>query len=304
MQQPLSLNALLDGMAATLRHILPASIDLHVEPGPAPELWTLGDPVQLQTVILNLVSNARDAMPDGGRLEIALGGSGQPGEAEATAWIRVTDTGHGIPPELRARLFDPFVTTKGPEKGTGLGLAMVRRILDEHGGRIAVQSAPGHGSSFAVHLPLVASPSPPAAGALPGPPGPAPGSGQRVLLAEDDAYVREIIATTLNAAGYEVEGLASGSALMERARRGLADVALLIIDLDLPGRNGLDCLREIRASGDDTPAIMVTGDVDADLEDCVDGAAMLLRKPFLMSELVRLVAALMAKRPAAGVDRP
>jgi signal transduction histidine kinase len=300
--QPVSLGSWLEGMAATLRRLLPASIDLRVEIPGASEIWVLADPVQLQTLILNLATNARDAMPDGGRLEIALSGRSRPGDVEPKACIRVTDTGHGMSAEARDRLFDPFFTTKGPGKGTGLGLPMVRRILAEHGGEIVLQSAPGEGTTFSVHLPRIT----PAPGADPIAPAQRlqAGSGERVLLAEDNAYVREIIATTLNAAGYEVEALESGSALMERCHAGLANVALLIIDLDLPGRNGLDCLREIRARGGRTPAIMITGDLDAELEDRLDGSALLLRKPFLMSELLRLVSSLVAERPAAGVARP
>lgn len=301
-KQPVLLGPWLDQLSGTLRHILPAAIDLQLEVPVDSEMWVLADPVQLQTLMLNLVVNARDAMPEGGRLEIALHGEGAPGTPDAAACIRVTDTGQGIAPEIQDRLFEPFFTTKAPGVGTGLGLAMVHRILAEHDGRVEVQSLPGAGSTFSVHLPRVGPALP--SGSSSAAAHPTAGSGQLILLAEDDVYVREIITTTLSSANYDVEAMDSGSALLERCRSGLGGAALMIIDSDLPGRNGLDCLREMRARGDRTPAIMVTGNVEPDLEDRLDGTALLLRKPFPMAELVRLVARLLADRQTAEPIQP
>ena len=297
LKQPVLLGPWLDQLSGTLRHILPAAIDLRLDV-PVEEIWVLADAMQLQTLMLNLVVNARDAMPEGGRLEIALHGEGAPGTPDAWACIRVADTGQGIAPEVQSRLFEPFFTTKAPGVGTGLGLPMVRRILVEHGGRVEVESLPGVGSTFTIHLPRVGPVSP--SGSSSGAAHPAAGSGQLILVAEDDVYVREIMTTTLSSANYDVEAVDSGSALLERSRSGLREVALMIIDIDLPGRSGLDCLWEMRAGGDRTPAIMVTGNMEPDLEDRLDGTALLLRKPFPMSELVRLVARLLADRQTAG----
>ena len=301
-KQPVLLGLWLDQLSGTLRHILPAAIDLRLVVPVDPEIWVLGDAVQLQTLMLNLVVNARDAMPEGGRLEIALHGEGAPGTPGAAACIRVTDTGQGIAPEIQGRLFEPFFTTKAPGVGTGLGLAMVHRILVEHDGRVEVQSLPGAGSTFSVHLPRVGPALP--SGSSSALAHPTAGSGQLILLAEDDVYVREIMTATLSSANYDVEAMDSGSALLERCRSGLGGAALMIIDSDLPGRSGLDCLREMRARGDRTPAIMVTGNVEPDLEDRLDGTALLLRKPFPMAELVRLVARLLADRQTAGSTPP
>lgn len=301
-KEPVLLGPWLDQLSGTLRHILPAAIDLRLEVPVDPELWVLADPVQLQTLMLNLVVNARDAMPEGGRLEIALHGEGDPGTPDAAACIRVTDTGQGIAPEVQGRLFEPFFTTKAPGVGTGLGLPMVRRILVEHGGRVEVESLPGVGSTFTIHLPRVGPVSP--SGSSSGAAHPAAGSGQLILLAEDDVYVREIMTTTLSSANYDVEAVDSGSALLEHCRSGPGKAALMIIDIDLPGRSGLDCLREMRARGDRTPTIMVTGNMEPDLEDRLDGTALLLRKPFPMAELVRLVARILAGRQPAGSVQP
>jgi len=149
---PMDLGGELKEMEATLRLILPRSVDLHIEVPSGESLIVESSRMKLEQMLVNLVANARDAMPEGGRLAIQAG----PGGGEGTyAMIEVVDTGMGIPPEILERIFDPFFTTKPPGKGTGLGLSSLKAMVEEGGGRLSVESQPGQGSQFRILLPRV-----------------------------------------------------------------------------------------------------------------------------------------------------
>ena len=146
------------GMAGLLRPLLGPGISMDLEvPSVCPRIRI--DPTQLEQVVLNLVINARDAMPSGGRIRVAL-----PERTAASAGsleLTVSDTGEGMPPEVQARIFEPFFTTKASGKGTGLGLATVHGIVHQAGGTITVDSAIGVGTTFRVHFPLTPAPASP-----------------------------------------------------------------------------------------------------------------------------------------------
>ena len=211
----------------------------------------------------------------------------------AAGWVRieVSDTGVGMPPEVQARIFEPFFTTKPDEYGTGLGLAMVHSIVSQHGGRVEVRSVLGQGSTFTVLLPpaildstrdeVISSRNWKS------------GAGEMILLAEDHRYVREIMAATLRHVGYEVVQVEDGLALLDRYQAHRDRLRLLIADLDLPGCSGLDGLRQLRARGARLPAILITGTDSRDLSDQLDMETLLLRKPFQMATLARLVYSLL-----------
>ena len=271
-----------------LRHVLPTSIELVADVAAAEALWVSADSTQLQQVIMNLAVNARDAMPDGGTLRVAASyGAAAIGSATAEVRLVVSDTGTGMAPEVREHIFEPFFTTKPRGQGTGLGLSIIHGIVKDHGGSIDVESEPGRGTTFTVTLPgleaeAVAEMADPATAAP-------RGHGELVLLAEDDEHVRRIIASTLEALDYEVLQISDGEALLAAFERHRARVRLIVTDIEMPKRGGLTCLRDIRASGAATPAVLITASVDVDIEDQLDEDTVLLRKPFQLTALATLV---------------
>jgi len=303
-RQPVELRELVATTVEVFKRVLPATIVLETDITDAPAFWVNGDKMQLQRVLMNLMLNARDAMPEGGTLRFSLslsptGADRVPASADIPgSWIclRVSDTGTGMTPEIQARIFEPFFTTKPRGQGTGLGLPMVHGIVVQHGGRLEVQSAVGLGSTFTVVLPAITPPNSawrdPASW-----PNLAHGKGETILLAEDHRYVREIMATILQSQGYQVVQADTGTALLESYRACQARLRLLIVDLDLPQRNGLDCVRQMRAEGERLPVIFTTGmEPPADLTGQLDDRTVLLRKPFQMATLARLVASLIAEQ--------
>ncbi|MFO7663868.1 MAG: ATP-binding protein [Chloroflexota bacterium] len=294
-RQPVELRELIESSADLFRRILPASIALEIDAASVRNFRVNVDVTQLQQVLLNLMINARDAMPEGGILRIALSPApvdrdDGPGTAD---WVRVevSDTGVGMSPEVQSRIFEPFFTTKPDEYGTGLGLVMVHNIVSQHGGRLEVRSTIGQGSTFTVLLPP--APSDSAQNDALSAPNWKRGNGEMILLAEDHRYVREIMTATLHHLGYEVFQAEDGLALLSGYQVYRDRLRLLIVDLDLPGCSGLDGLRQLRARGVRLPAILMTGTDSPDLSDQIDMETLLLLKPFQMAALARLVSSLL-----------
>ena len=297
-RRTIELCGLVDRAARLLHRLLPASIELDVDTRCVPTPYVHADATQLQQVVLNLAINARDAMPSGGRLRLAVmctgasqTGGAADGSGAPTVCLEIGDNGTGMPPEVQARIFEPFFTTKPRGQGTGLGLAIVQSIVLEHGGQIDVRSRVGTGTTVSITLPCVVAghADGPSAATLP----PQRGNGEIVLLAEDNRPAREIMASKLDSLGYRVVQTADGGELRDAQRRHGDSVRLLILDVDLPRHSGLDCLRELRAGGVQTPIIVITGSVQTDFEDDLDGETVLLRKPFQMAELGELVSRLL-----------
>jgi CheY-like chemotaxis protein len=201
----------------------------------------------------------------------------------------------GVAPEVQERIFEPFFTTKPRGQGTGLGLPVIHGVVQDHGGRIEVQSKLGRGTTFTVVLPELeeSAVADTAASSAVAP----EGCGELILLAEDNRHVRSIMSTSLESFGYEVLEAGNGASLMECFERHGARIRLLVIDVDLPQGGGFDCLREIRAGGVRTPAIVISGEVDADFEDELDADTLLLSKPFQVSELGALVGNVLKAQP-------
>lgn len=221
--------ALVDRMGRTLRRVLPESVALECRTSGNGQV--LMDPSDLQRVILNLVVNARDAMPEGGRIVVSVNESeGEAGRSEVC--IEVLDTGTGMPEEVQRRLFEPFFTTKPPGHGTGLGLKMVRQMIEESGGSVSVRSSVGKGSCFTLRLPrqegVEAGPAAPAQKAAP------QGAGGRVLLAVQWSHMRDLARSILERGGFTVSCLQEGcDPLRTIAEDPAAD--LLILDTDYRG---------------------------------------------------------------------
>ncbi len=215
-------------------------------------LIVLADSIQIEQILMNLATNARDAMPDGGALlletdSIELGEDfirahsyGKPG---SYALISVTDTGCGMEPVVKSRIFEPFFTTKEVGKGTGLGLAMVYGIVKQHNGYIHVYSEPGQGSTFKIYLPLVDSAVVNAAG--PREEEVKRGS-ETVLLAEDDSTVRELTRSVLEDFGYTVIEAVDGEDAVNKFHESRKPVDLLVLDIVMPKKKGKEAYEEIR----------------------------------------------------------
>jgi two-component system cell cycle sensor histidine kinase/response regulator CckA len=206
------------------------------------------DPGHAEQIVLNLVINARDAMPSGGKLLIETANESVDavrgdvcGELAPGDYVRlsVSDTGHGMSDEVRARVFEPFFTTKGVGEGTGLGLATVYGIVNEAGGGVAVRSEEGAGSTFDVYLPRSEEPTDGEEGA-PGPSSSGRPRGGVVLVAEDERAVRELVARILTRAGFEVLPAADGAEALEVYGRSGGNVDLLLTDVIMPGLSGRD----------------------------------------------------------------
>ena len=263
----LDLGAVVAEMEGMLRQLLGAGIEI-VTRRTAACARVKADLGQLQQVILNLVINARDAMPRGGTItveidETELGESYAVGRGWAFTpgrYVRLTarDTGCGMDAATRARAFDPFFTTKATGKGTGLGLATVYGIVKQSGGHIDIESEPGQGATFRIHLPRVDE-----AVAVAGPAVGVPGCGtETVLVVEDEELVRGVIAETLTTAGYTVlEAGSSGEAVVLSTKHN-GRIDLLVTDLVMPGRSGHELVARMAELRPDMAVLCVSGYAD------------------------------------------
>jgi two-component system cell cycle sensor histidine kinase/response regulator CckA len=273
----------------------------------APQALVEGDPASLQSALLNLAVNARDAMPQGGTLTFATRvrdlAAGEVPELAAGAWLElsVTDTGCGMDAQVRARIFEPFFTTKGPGKGTGMGLPAVFGTVMSHGGRLLVESAPGQGSTFRILLPplgevpLAEETTPSGSPVLPH---------LRILVAEDEPVVSDLLTDLLRGDGHEVVTTLDGSQALDAFRQRDRRFDLVILDLCMPGLDGRRCLRELRALDPGVRVLVASGHTaDAIAQELLaEGASGFLPKPFRRDLLRQALATALATapRPASG----
>ena len=260
-----NLNDLVRGMDSMVRRMI--GEDIVLETTCASDLWTARvDPAQFEQVILNLTVNARDAMPDGGRLTIAtgnrvLGGPDSTAHPEITpgsyVMVTVSDTGAGMDPATQARIFEPFFTTKERGKGTGLGLAVAYGIIAQASGHILVSSEVDRGTTFTVLLPR-------AAGISEAPDreiemSPAPRGDETVLVVEDEALVRKLAARVLTNQGYRVLEAADGPGALELAESHRGPIHLLVTDVVMPGMTGKEVAATLQASHRGLRVIFMSG---------------------------------------------
>ena len=286
---------LVDGVARIVRDSLPKNIEIVTRVAPAAPA-VVGDATQFEQVLLNLCVNARDAMPDGGRLTIAadtiaLPAQGEPllGDMAAGSYVvlQVEDTGEGIPPEAIERIFDPFFTTKAPGKGTGLGLSTSLTIVRKHGGQIRVYSEPGRGTRFRVYLPAHGTAAPAAAPVVE-PPLPR-GHGETVLVVDDEPEIRALTSHLLQAAGYDVLTAVDGADALARYQQHRAGIAVVVTDMMMPVLGGDALLRALRQID---PAVRVIAVSGISANEAVARAAgpetiMFLAKPFTAAALLQ-----------------
>jgi two-component system cell cycle sensor histidine kinase/response regulator CckA len=297
----LDLNAVLANVDKMLRRII--GEDIALQTIPAPGLWlTRADPVQVEQVILNLAVNARDAMPEGGKLTIetanvtldeayAAGHLGaQPGEY---ALLAISDTGIGMNEEVKSHLFEPFFTTKELGRGTGLGLATVYGIVKQSGGDVQVYSEAGVGTTFKVYLPRVGPAAPPPA---PPPARPEmPAGRETVLLVEDDEGARELARRVLGGLGYTLLEAKDGQEALRLAADYPDTIHLLLTDVVMPGMGGTVLAEQLARSRPDLKTLYMSGYTDNAIahHGVLDPGIAFLQKPFGPMELARKVRAVL-----------
>jgi two-component system, cell cycle sensor histidine kinase and response regulator CckA len=268
-----NLNVLVQEMDRMLRRVLGEEIEFSVRL--APELKTVrADPGQIEQVILNMVVNARDAMPAGGQLLIETRNSGPPSKDSVT--ISISDTGIGMDSQVLSRVFEPFFTTK--EHGTGLGLATSYGIIKENGGDLRAESTPGKGTCFHIELPAAART--PEDLELPDEKG-APRGTETILLVEDEDPVRRVVETMLKRHGYQVLASASSKDALAAAEKHRGAIDLLITDIMMPGMSGRKMAECLLAQRPDMKVLYVSGYGDASAQS----DAHFLQKPFSTEEL-------------------
>ncbi|OQW45853.1 MAG: hybrid sensor histidine kinase/response regulator [Proteobacteria bacterium SG_bin6] len=297
--KPLSVDPMIVGMLDLVRRSIGPAIELHTRLE-ADGCRVQADQTQLELALLNLAINARDAMPEGGRLIIATREvmlvDHQELEPGRYVEVAVADTGQGMSDEIRERALDPFFTTKGVGRGTGLGLSMAFGVARQSGGTLNLNSAPGAGTTVTVLLRCVegAVAQPEAVVAIERAPPPAPqGLELPVMVIDDDDQVRDAIVDGLRSLGYTVLPFASGAAAL-RARADRRP-ALTVVDFAMPGLNGADIARQIRAEEPAARIVFVSGFADSAAIDPFAGPhTRVLRKPFQSGDLARVVAEMLA----------
>ncbi len=287
------LNQVVTEVGKLLGHVLGEHIVQETSLCPG-KLGVLADPGMIEQVLLNFAVNARDAMPRGGRLRLttarvlvtpeqaARTPGARPGEH---ARLSATDSGTGIPDQVRSRIFEPFFTTKESGKGTGLGLAISLGIVQQHRGWIEVETSPGAGSTFHVFLPPHTSGPVPAAPPLAAPPG--KGNGQTILLAEDEQDVRNVVRRMLSGHGYEIIEASCAADALARWAEHRDRITILVTDIVMPGPlNGHELAARLLAEKPSLRVITMSGYDPGDTADRTGFTSPLMRKPFTAEELL------------------
>ena len=275
----------LNEAVASVGRMLPRLVEEHIvlsiEPvaEPAP---VVADRSRLEQMLVNLALNARDAMPDGGVLRVRTA------VHQRSVTLTVSDSGEGMDERTLSRIFEPFFTTKVQGRGTGLGLASVYGLVKQTGGSIAVESEPGSGTTFSIELPLAAAepslPVPIERGL------PRLGSGERVLVVEDDSAVRSVTVGALERAGYAVTEAADGASALRLVDSDGADFAAVVTDLMMPRMSGSQLVTELERRGA-TAAVVVTSGYPEAVDGPMPGRVSFLDKPFSPRDLISAVQA-------------
>jgi len=295
----LDLNLIVRGLETMLRRVVAENVEVVISTSEKIG-HVKADPVQMEQVLLNLVVNARDAMPAGGRLTISTGGAEVALDvgcdetlvrAGSYITLSVCDDGIGMDAATRARIFEPFFTTKEVGKGTGLGLATVYGIIKQSNGHIEVESEPGKGTRFRVLLPKVDCE--PATAARPAMTESQKRGTGTILLAEDEPLLRELGETILKQAGYQVLTAPDSSALQHLIATYSGSVDLLLTDVVMPGMSGPELVRIVKDRWPTIRVLYMSGYADDDIED-LDRDAGFLQKPFTPAELTAKIAEVLA----------
>jgi len=299
------LNEVVGGACGMLRRVIGEDIHFTVKPAPAP-VWVNADPGQIEQVLMNLVVNARDAMPDGGFVTIQTSTCSvdpsqerryDPMPANTYALLSVTDTGCGMDEETRSHLFEPFFTTKPRGKGTGLGLATAYGIVKQSGGFIWADSTLGAGTTFRTYLPLVEMPieAPRTGVALTA----SPTGAETILLVEDEESVRKLASQVLKRRGYEVLIASNADEAQRLCAERADDIALLLTDVVMPGVSGPALARAVTALYPAIRVLYMSGYAEQSLvlESGLSADAPFLPKPFTPDAMTRKVREVLDRIP-------
>jgi signal transduction histidine kinase/ActR/RegA family two-component response regulator len=308
-RERLDLNRRVTELREMLRRVIREDIALTID-GPGTSIAVVSDRNDLEQIILNLVLNARDALPSGGEIQIdvsqvQIDATNVPADVSAEpgtyARLRVRDDGTGMTPEAQAHLFEPFFTTKEVGEGTGLSLPFVHGIARQTGGFVTIDTLPGKGTTVSVYFPYagdapVEAPAPP-----PAPPVQATDHRATILLVEDEAVVRNLAARALTRAGYRVLSAAAPGEALRLFEQHTREVALLLTDVVMPEMHGPALARRLGAVRPELPVLFMSGYSDAIPADSAGTErAAFLAKPFAPADLIRAVAELLASGDPAG----
>lgn len=293
--RPVALPSLIEDVVTHVRRTFAPGIEVVVQADP--DIWPVNaHPGELRQALLQLCENARDAMPQGGRLKIELSNLAK--EDKEFVRLAVSDTGTGIDPETTLRIFEPFFTTKPEGKGLGLGLTVVHAIVTRLGGTIVAESEPGRGSRFVIEIPrrvaAEAAPEP-----APPPPAVQKGHGEVILVVDDEEILRLVARAALEQAGYAVLEAEDASSAMAVFQRERARIAAVVTDVKMPDRSGFDLLADLRQLDPTVRVVLCSGSLAEGAK--VDlprlGAKAYLPKPYSASDLVTVVGQVLAQAP-------
>ena len=294
--RPLNVASLFDGVRELMATSLGSGITLHFALD-AQVGHVTADRNQMEMALLNLAINARDAMPDGGKLTVSARLAEAPDgllPAGSHVVIAVSDNGQGIEPAILGKVFEPFFTTKGVGKGTGLGLSQVYGMAQQSGGTARVLSERGVGTTIEIWLRLAEPAQEP--GVQDALPLQASASGEHILVVEDDSAVRQLMVESLQALGYQVSQAADGEAGLRALRRSVP--SLMITDYLMPGMTGAELVSIANQEFPGLPMVIVTGYADMQAIEQVIGANTVLRKPFQLAELASVVSKALGRAQA------
>lgn len=293
-----SINDLVSSTRDILRRIIGEDIELVTELSPSLKKVSV-DPSMVEQVVMNLVVNARDAMPDGGSITVRtentvveddLSGFSRGARAGEFVCISVQDTGCGMDKDTLEHVFEPFFTTKGPGSGTGLGLAVVYGNVKQNNGWVHVYSEPGLGTTFRIYLPVCEEAENDAVAKKTHASAPA-GEGERILLVEDEDVVREFAVRALRERGYSVHEARTAEEALDTFRRAGGDFNLIFSDVVLPGKSGVQLVDELLANTPEMPVLLSSGYADRKSQwpAIQDRGFKFLQKPYSMNDLLRTV---------------
>jgi CheY-like chemotaxis protein len=297
--RPVNLNDILRGMERLMKGLIGDAIELRLSLA-ADDLMVSGDQVQLERIITNLVSNARDAMPEGGSLTVETRqididdqfiAAHRYGKFGSYALVTVTDTGTGMDESLVQKIFEPFFTTKAAGKGAGFGLSIVYDIVKQHRGYVNVTSTPGKGTSFNLYLPLVNTTTTDRRLSLPEAPA---RQSETVLVADNDREERNFIKAALEGTGYTVIEAVDGEDALEKFSRHADTLHCVILDIIMPKMNGKEACQAIRRTRADIK-VLFTSSYPEDIivqKGLLESSMNFILKPFSSKELIDRLAAM------------
>jgi nitrogen-specific signal transduction histidine kinase/ActR/RegA family two-component response regulator len=297
-RRPMDLLPFVKEQTRLLERTLPENIKIHLEHQPG-EYMVNADPTRIQQTLMNLAVNARDAMPDGGELNISLSRPkiskpitcAQCGQPISGEWvhIRIADTGPGIPADILARIFEPFFTTKEPGQGTGLGLSQVYGIITQHEGHILVDTKINTGTAFEIYLPIFEALDAQATAidtsSL------FIGQGQQILVVEDEPATRQALVDSLTLLNYRVHAVSDGKQALDFIEKHLDELNLVLSDVVMPEMGGIALFRALKDQGVSIPIVLMTGHpMKEELQDLqLDGLAAWMVKPPSLKKLSQII---------------